>query len=200
MGSVVRPSIPVDPGLAALVAAARQGDSETLGNLLQGYRPYLLRIANAELPHWLQAKAGSSDLVQDTLIEAISCFARFRGVTSGELQGWLRTILLRQVAQVTQLYAATRKRQVQREVPLIPDGLAADQSSPSGPVRRQEQAEVVRQALGRLPEHYQQVLVWREWDDLSYEDIATRLGRSVDAVRMLWLRALERFNAEMSIS
>jgi RNA polymerase sigma-70 factor (ECF subfamily) len=137
--------------------------------------------------------------VQDTLIEALNCFARYNGQTPGELQAWLRTILLRQVAQATQHYAATRKRAVQREVPLAADGLAADQSTPSGPVKRQEQAEVVRQALDRLPEHYRQVLIWREWEDLPFAEIATRLGRSVDAVRMLWLRALERFNTEMGI-
>src|SRR5205807_1295170 len=140
-------------------------------------------------------KVGASDLVQDTLVEALSCFARFNGQTAAELQAWLRTILLRQVAQTTRRYAATHKRQVQREIPLTrlgraPQALAADQPSPSGPLARQEQAEAVRQVLARLPEHYRQVLVWREWDDLSFAEIGGRLGQSADAVRMLWWRAL----------
>jgi RNA polymerase sigma-70 factor (ECF subfamily) len=198
MGQVTRPSTPASRDLAELVEAARHGDGEALGHLLQGYRPYLLRIANHEMSAGLRPKLGASDLVQDTLIEALNCFARFTGRASAELQGWLRTILLRQIAQATERFAGTRKREVQREVSLAVEGLAANQSSPSSCARRQEQAEVVRQILSRLPEHYRQVLVWREWDDLSFAEIAARLDRSVDAVRMLWLRALERFDSEMS--
>ena len=55
-----------------------------------------------------------------------------------------------------------------------------------------------RQALDRLPEHYRQILIWREWDELPFADIGQRLAKSVDAARMLWWRALERFNQEMS--
>ena len=35
-------------------------------------------------------------------------------------------------------------------------------ATPSGLLARDEEAEMVRQALARLPEHYRQVLVWRE--------------------------------------
>lgn len=77
----------------------------------------MLRIANDELPPWLQPKIGASDVVQETLVEALRCFGQFNGQSPGELQGWLRTILLRQLAQATQHYAAVHKRQVQREVP-----------------------------------------------------------------------------------
>jgi RNA polymerase sigma-70 factor (ECF subfamily) len=199
MGQDGRLTTPSDRDLAEVVRAAQAGDAETLGRLLQDFRPYLLRIANAELPAWLVPKAGPSDVVQETLVEALSCFARFRGQSAAELQGWLRTILLRQVAQATQHYAATRKRQVEREDVLPAEALAAAQSSPSSHAARQEQVEAVRRVLERLPEHYRQVLVWREWEELPFAEIAARMGRSVDAVRMLWWRGLERFNAEMGI-
>jgi RNA polymerase sigma-70 factor (ECF subfamily) len=198
MGQAARLSTPGNRGLAELVEAARNGDTETLGQLLQSYRPYLLRIANDGLPAGLQPKLGASDLVQDTLVAALNCFARFTGRTPAKLKSWLRTILLRQMARAAEYYAGTRKREVRREVPFVVEALAADQSSPSSPARREEQAETVRQALSRLPERYRQVLVWREWDDLSFAEIAARLERSVDAVRMLWLRALERFDSEMN--
>src|SRR5947208_3256303 len=56
--------------LEELLRLARQGESEALGRLLQGYRPYLLRIAHDELPVALQTKAGSSDVLPDTVPHA----------------------------------------------------------------------------------------------------------------------------------
>jgi hypothetical protein len=50
-----------------LLEQARRGGSEELGRLLEEFRPYLLAIANAELPRGLAAKLGPSDLVQLTL-------------------------------------------------------------------------------------------------------------------------------------
>src|SRR5262249_9095453 len=150
----------------------------------------------------LQAKVGGSDVVQETILEALACFARFRGQTLAELQGWLRTILLRQVSRATHRFRDTDKRQVDLEIPLAEMGgegaaLAAEQSAPAGQVSRQDQAARVREVLERLPEHYRVVLVWREWEELPFGEIARRLGRSVDAARMLFWRAVERFHEEM---
>ena len=50
--------------------AARQGSPDALGQVLEYCRPYLLAVANEQLETDLQAKAGASDLVQDTFVEA----------------------------------------------------------------------------------------------------------------------------------
>ena len=55
-------------------------------------------------------------------------------------------------------------------------------------------------ALGRLPEHYRQVIVWRQMEDLSFEAMAGRLGRSEAAVRKLWWRALQSLQKEMGVA
>jgi len=176
---------------------ARNGQREALGDLLQGYRAYLLRIAHDELPAAVHGKVGSSDAVQETILEALGCFARFQGSTLAELQSWLRTILHRQIGQLTQHYLRTQKRQADREVP-SQDQPDAGQETPSSVVGNAEMATVVRQAMERLPEHYRQVMIWREWDELSFAEIARRLERSEDAARMLWWRALERLNQEIN--
>ena len=49
---------------------------------------------------------------------------------------------------------------------------------------QEERTLAVTVALNRLPEHYRQVIVWRQIEDLSFEEMAGRLGRSVDAVRL----------------
>ena len=50
---------------------------------------------------------------------------------------------------------------------------------------------LLAEAVDRLPPDYQTVYRLRTLQHLPFEDIARRMGRSVGAVRMLWLRALE---------
>jgi RNA polymerase sigma-70 factor (ECF subfamily) len=186
----------------ALIAEARGGSPDALGRLLEFSRNYLLQVANAELDSQLQAKAGGSDLVQETFLEAQRIFARFQGTSEPDLLAWLRAILLNKVATFTRHYRGTGKRQVGREVPPddAPPEPAAAAPTPSLLAMQGERAEAVAEALGRLPEHYRQVIVWRQWDELSFEEIARRLQRSPDAARMVWCRAIERLQQELDVS
>ena len=190
--------------IAPQLATVRAGSTEALGQVLQLARQYLLGVANGELQAQVQAKAGASDLVQETFLEAQRIFHRFQGQTARELVGWLRGILLNKLAEVHRRYQGTDKRMVDREVSLDQAGdsrVASDPQaatpSPSSVVSLQEQTEAVRQALARLPEHYRQVIVWRQWEELAFEEIGARLHKSADAVRMLWWRAVERLQQEL---
>jgi RNA polymerase sigma-70 factor (ECF subfamily) len=52
------------------------------------------------------------------------------------------------------------------------------------------------EALARLPDDMQQVLLGRHMDGLSYAELAGRLGRTEAAVRVLYTRALRRLRDE----
>src|SRR5262249_13094013 len=65
---------PQPQGVDEWLALARGGSPEALGQLLELCRRYLLQVANAELETLLQAKAGASDLVQETFLEAQRVF------------------------------------------------------------------------------------------------------------------------------
>jgi RNA polymerase sigma-70 factor (ECF subfamily) len=54
-----------------------------------------------------------------------------------------------------------------------------------------------RAAMERLPEDYRQVLMMRYQDQLPFEEIAQKLGRTANAVRKLWARAVERLEVEL---
>jgi RNA polymerase sigma-70 factor (ECF subfamily) len=185
-----------------LLAEAQQGSPEALGKVLEKCRHYLLHIANAEMDSNLRPKAGDSDLVQETFLEAHRLFTRFQGTSSADLLGWLRAILKNKAATFSRRYQGTDKRQVTREVPLNalaeqPGQPAAPVSSPSSVVVRQEQAEAVLRALERMPEQYRDVIVWRQWERLPFDEIARRLDKTVDAARMTWWRAIERLRLEL---
>jgi RNA polymerase sigma-70 factor (ECF subfamily) len=185
--------------------AARAGCAEALGQALEACRGYLLLVAQRELHADLRAKGGASDLVQETFLEAQRDFMRFQGGAEAELLAWLRRILLNNLANFTRSYRETDKRQVGREVTLPHDrapsprggGLAAEAPSPSGEALADERAEAVRRALDRLPEDYRRVVLLRYREERPFEEIAQLLGRSANAVRRLWLRAVERLRLEL---
>jgi RNA polymerase sigma-70 factor (ECF subfamily) len=184
---------------------ARAGSREALGQLLEACRGYLLRIANQGLGDDLQAKGGASDLVQETFLEAHRDFARFQGTTEAELLAWLRCLLLNNVANFARGYRATDKRQVGREVSLEggassglgEPGLVADTPSPSMEAMAREKAEALTRALECLPEDYRRVITLRNQERREFEEIGQLMGRSTDAARRLWSRAIERLQHEL---
>src|SRR5690242_5684865 len=104
--------------LEALIQAARDGSGTALGHLLEASRPYLLHVANQELDQELCSKAGASDLVQETFLEAQQGFAGFRGRNEAELRRWLRQMLRNNLANFARGFRGTRKRDTGREVSL----------------------------------------------------------------------------------
>jgi RNA polymerase sigma-70 factor (ECF subfamily) len=188
------------------IRSARNGSAEALGRLLEECRPYLLLVANQELPPGLRAKAGASDLVQETLLQAQGHFDRFRDDGEAELLAWLRRILLHSASNLRRRYCGTGKRQLGREVPLAdnsaagaPEVAAAD-PSPSSLAAAQEEDIVLRRALEQLPEDYRRVVTWRNYDRLPFDEIGRRLGRSAEAARKLWVRAVEQLQQGMGTS
>jgi RNA polymerase sigma-70 factor, ECF subfamily len=191
-----------------LLAAARAGSRDALGDVLEGCREYLLHVAIRELAPGVRPKVGASDLVQETLLEAHRDFAQFRGRTEAELLGWLREILRNNLSNVVRRYLATAKRRADREISLDAGptgddeapGLASPSPPPSAEVAAEEERAAVLRALARLPDDHRQVILLRNFDGLSFDAIAVRMGRTPDAVRQLWARAVYRLQHEFKES
>jgi RNA polymerase sigma-70 factor (ECF subfamily) len=192
----------MQPELIAQINAARNGSPAALGPLLEAYRPYLHMLAEKQLPTDLQAKAGISDLVQETYAEAHLDFARFQGQSEAELAAWLEQILRHNIANFVSRYRATGKRRVDREVSLHGASgheiqIAASDDTPSVHAMKKEQSEALEQALARLPADYQLVIQLHHQHNLSFAEVAAHMDRSEAAVRKLWARAVERWREEV---
>jgi RNA polymerase sigma-70 factor (ECF subfamily) len=169
---------------------------------LEGYRAYLTVLARAQIGRRLQGKADPDDVVQETFLHAVRDFAQFRGSSDRELAGWLRQILAARLADLVRRYCGTQGRDVRLEQALrleldqssqlLDRGLVAPLSSPSQQAVRHEQAWWLAEALERLPEDYREVLVLRHLQECDFPEVARRMGRSVEAVKKLWARALAR--------
>ena len=63
-----------------------------------------------------------------------------------------------------------------------------------------EEADELHAAMQRLPEDYRRLLVLRYQEEKSFEEIGQLMGRTANAVRKLWGRAIERLQAELGES
>src|SRR5262249_27009683 len=185
-----------------LIRDARTGGEATFGRLLARYSNYLTLLARVEIGRRLQGKLDAADLVQDTFLEAHRHFAAFRGSTEPEFAAWLRQILAGVLANTLRRYFSTQARDPRLEQDLrggidqssrmLAGQRAAPGASPSDGASRRERAVLFAEALGRLPDDYREVIVLRHLEGLTFPAVAQRMGRSVDSVEKLWLRAVAR--------
>src|SRR5262245_23742801 len=193
------------PEPAQLLAEARQGRGESLGNLLELYRNYLALLARTQIDLHVQGRVDASDLVQETFLDACRDFRQFRGTSEAEWVAWLRQVLIYNLARVVQTQVVAQKRSTRREVSLerhlealdrssgrVEAALVGRHSSPSGPARRRERAALVADHLARLAADHREVIVLRNLEGLPFAEVARRMGRSAGAVRVLWVRAVDQ--------
>jgi RNA polymerase sigma-70 factor (ECF subfamily) len=185
-----------------------EGSPETaLGRRLESYRGYLTILARLQIGRRLQAKVDADDVVQETFLHAVRDFAQFRGSNDQELAGWLRQILAARLADLFRRYCQTQRRDVRLEQALqvelhqssqiLDRALVARLSSPSRHAFLHEQAAWLTRALDRLPPDYRDVLVLHHLEECAFPEVARRMGRSVEAVKKLWARALARLRQSM---
>jgi RNA polymerase sigma-70 factor (ECF subfamily) len=71
--------------------------------------------------------------------------------------------------------------------------LADPGPSPSAPARQRERSVALADQLAKLKPHYRDVIVLRNLQGLPFDEIAARMDRKPSTVRMMWLRAIDKF-------
>ena len=191
-----------------LLAQARTGDLLRLGELLELYRGYLSLLARVQIGRRLQGKVDAADLVQETFLEAHQNWERFRGTTEAQLLAWLRRILATRIADLMRRYLGSQRRDVRLECELADElerssqdldaGLLAKQDTPSQQVSQREQGVLLADTLALLPEDYRELLILRHLEGCTFPEVAERMQRSLDAVKSLWVRALDRLRRSVN--
>ena len=190
--------IDMNPG--QLLRRALAGDGQALGRVLELHRTSLILAARFQIGRRLQGKVDASDIVQEAFLGACRDFRSFRGSTEKEFAGWLRGILASLLANLIRHYQGTQSRDVRlerqlaleldRSSAILDRGLVAAQSSPSQHATRRERSALLREALGRLPREYRELLTLRHLEGLTFPEVAQRMGKTVDSAKKLWPRAL----------
>jgi RNA polymerase sigma-70 factor (ECF subfamily) len=189
-----------------LLRRAGQGDPMARQQLLVQYQQRLRQMIAVRLDRRLAARIDPSDVVQETLAEAVQQLAAYLRDPPLPFYPWLRQLAWKRLAALYRRHIQAGKRSVCREehaAPPLPDESALDLagrlvargSSPSARLRREELRGQARAALARLAAGDREVLVLRHLEQLSTSEIAAVLGITEGAVYTRHLRALVRLRS-----
>jgi RNA polymerase sigma-70 factor (ECF subfamily) len=167
-------------------------------------RDYLLLLARWQLPHLLRGELDPEDLVNETIEKALAWLAAHdpeEHPRPAKLRAWLRTILKNTLAQHLRDGVGRRG---ERAVPIslqlaveesalrLERFLAANDSTPSRKLMREEQLACLAEALMQLPEDQRQAVQLHHLDGHSLAEVGKQLGRSKWAVAGLLFRGLKK--------
>jgi RNA polymerase sigma-70 factor, ECF subfamily len=177
-----------------LLSAIRNGHPEALGSLLKRHLAWLAGWARGRLPVTARSGVDTQDLVQDTLLAAISNLAQFSPRHTGAFRAYLRKSVRNRVCD--EVRRASNRRRFAGEVNL--DDLPSPACSPLDSLLGKETAERYAFALSALTPPQQLAVVSRFEMHYSYEQVAEVLGkRSAEAARKAVARSLTRLAEEM---
>ncbi len=196
-------------GPMELIARARAGEVEALGELCNLYRNYMRMVVRTGLGPKLRERVELSDVVQDALVEVVKQFPQFTGQNEAALVGWLRRLVGQKLADLGRYHSRAKRSGGGPDVPLdaawdLPGGggdgsqggklldvLALSQTSPSEAASKREQVVLLADALSALPETEAEVLWLYHAENLSFEGIGDRMGVSRKSIRGIWAKGLK---------
>jgi RNA polymerase sigma factor (sigma-70 family) len=143
------------------------------------YERYASRLFGYCL-HRLGSREEAEDALQTTFLNAFRGLSR--GVVPVSESAWLFKIA--ENVCLSRHRAAFRRRRVE-----APGDLAAVEDTVAAPARADDELIPLEDALADMPEAQRRALLLREWQGLSYREIAAKLEVSQSAVETLIFRA-----------
>jgi RNA polymerase sigma-70 factor (ECF subfamily) len=166
-----------------LIAESLHGDTAAFGALVLRYRKMVIGVAYRVCGDTALAE----DVAQETFIRMWERLSTFR--PEGNFRGWICRI----ASNLT--IDALRRQKPTADIDLLP--LEATNGRPEAVALRNERADAVRAAIMRLPVQTRMALVLREYEGLSYQEIADGLGIPLGTVKSRLNDARRRLQAEL---
>ncbi len=172
---------------SALVARAREGDSQAFTALVNQYERRIYRLAK----HITQNDEDAEDVLQETFLKAFEHLNTFQG--NSKFYTWIVRIA------VNEALMKLRKRKSDRTVPLdepvdtgeemVTREIAVWEDNPEQRYSREEMQQILDSAVESLKPDFRTVFILRDIEELSTEETAEALGISIPAVKSRLLRA-----------
>ncbi len=205
---VDREAIPDQPDLnfgsiSMLIPPVKAGDPEARDQLLRELQRYLEATANKHMDPTLKHKTGASDIVQQSFIQIIENFDKFRGHSSAELRGWINTIVANEMNGIRRKFRTakrdfTQEKQIEAKSSTSPGNMPSDgRMTPSSAAIQAERQKKFHETLGQLSDEHAEVIRLRNIERLPFKEIGQRMGRSENAVSKLWYRAILQFEEKL---
>ena len=180
---------------AALIGRCAAGDQSACAELVSGHERMVFQLAF----HLMGDRDEALDLSQDVFFSVFRTIHNFRGQSA--LKTWIYRIVINQARNRQRWWRRRHKgEQVSLDQHVAAHGdlrQPGDDSSPDRAFARKQLAERLWAALDRLPFDQRTVIVLREIDGLSYDDIAFSLGVAVGTVKSRLTRARQTLRRQL---
>jgi RNA polymerase sigma-70 factor (ECF subfamily) len=164
--------------------------TDTAGTFEREMLPHL-GAAYTLARYLLRETADAEDAVQEAYLQALRHFAGFRGENA---RAWLLTIVRRSCYA----WAGREGRHAPAVDPELIEALPGDTDDPETELVRGELREQLAAAVDALPLPFREVIVLREIQELSYQEIATVTGVPIGTVMSRLARARGRLQRALA--
>ena len=171
---------------ALLAQRAAKGDPAAFEEIVDKYQRMIYNLCLSKL----KSREDALDVSQDTFLCAYRAIAYFRG--ESKLSSWLYRICLNCIFGHQRKKEPTLSPQIDEdgrefEIPDSDEG-----SEPQKNLEKKERIRAVRRAIESLPDESRQIVILREYENLSYQEIADMMGLEVGTVKSRLKRAREK--------
>ena len=179
---------------AQLVARVQQGDKRAFDLLVLKYQHKIHSL----ISRYVRDHAELQDVAQEAFIKAFRAINNFRSESA--FYTWMYRIAI----NTAKNHLVSRSRRppstdvdVDESDDYSGSNVLRDMQTPESILHGDEVASVVTQALDGLPEDLRTAVTLREFDGLSYEDIADVMSCPVGTVRSRIFRAREAIDKQV---
>ena len=181
---------PLESSDQELIAAVLDGSEQAFAALVDRYRDRVFRL----LGRYCRDQVECEDLAQEVFLKVFRKLHTFQQESA--FFTWLYRITVNAATDHVSRSSYRRLRIVADEHVLDP-GTHGETASPAAPLMTAELASVTRAIVDGLPEKYRTILVLREFEDLSYNQIAEVLQIQLGTVESRLFRARQRFKEQL---
>lgn len=185
----------VASGEAALIQRCAAGEQSACAELVASHERMVFQLAL----HLIGDRDEALDLSQEVFLRVFRTLPAFRGQSA--LRTWIYRIAINQARNRLRWWRRRRRSdQVQLEQHMRDHGelrQPGDGDNPDRAFVRQEMAARLWAALDALPFDQRTVIVLREIDGLSYEEIADSLNVAIGTVKSRLTRARQTLRREL---
>jgi RNA polymerase sigma-70 factor (ECF subfamily) len=178
------------------------GDQQALDSLIERHLTWIHKKVHHRLGSMLREKGDTCDYVQDAVVQFLQYGPRFTISNDARFRGLLLKIVENVLCNKYDWFTA-RRRAIARERPLPSDTILSldphqqQIHTPSKSAEKNEQEAWVRLGMELVKPEDREILILRQWDGLTFEEIGQRLEISTSAARVRHLRAMRRLAKEV---
>ena len=174
-----------------LIAAILDGSEAAFGSLIDRYKDRVFRL----LGRYCRDQVECEDLAQDVFLKVFRKLHTFQQESA--FFTWLYRITVNAATDHISRASHRRLRLVEEESMLDVGSHDHEATSPAAQLMSAELARVTREIVASLPEKYRTILTLREFEDLSYTEIASVLQIQLGTVESRLFRARKRFREQL---